>query len=114
MRDIAVRLRSNRTSQAHEPALADRRQTGGPEPIRITFDFSQVDGNGESPAQQKYIKDIIERSKQWLEQALKVQPLSGNLVLPSEFECGDVKKVSLLRPPPACVVQARQTDGCLL
>jgi len=76
----------------HEPALADRRATGF-EPIRITFDFANVESNGEGIEQQQYIKDIINRSKEWLEQALKVPRLSGNLVLPADFECGDVPSV---------------------
>jgi len=88
----ALRLRANRLPQVHEPALADRRATGF-EPIRITFDFAHVESNGEGSEQQQYIKDIINRSKEWLEQALKVPRLSGNLVLPADFECGDVPSV---------------------
>ena len=72
--------------------MADRRATGF-EPIRITFDFSHVESNGEGSEQQQYIKDIINRSKEWLERALKVPRLSGNLVLPADFLCGDVPSV---------------------
>jgi hypothetical protein len=48
-----------------------------------------VDANGRGLKQQQYVKEIINKSKMWLEQALNIRRLSSNLVLPADFKCGD-------------------------
>jgi hypothetical protein len=63
-------------------------------PIRVTFDFSNVESNGLGPAQQEYVKGIMNRAKEWLQKALKVRPVVGNLKFDADpgtggSDCGD-------------------------
>jgi hypothetical protein len=48
-----------------------------------------VDANGQDLKQQQYVKEIINRSKMWLEKAVSVHRLSKNLVLSPEFKCSE-------------------------
>jgi len=107
--------------QKYEPVPTDRRQADAQyESLRVTFDFSKVDANGKSKEQQDYVKGLINRAGQWLQAALKVRRVTGNLMFERSVDengnvyqdtqtypdCGDVKEV-----PQAYVTQgAANTD----
>ena len=48
-------------------------------PLRIHFDWTHVENNGETYQQQQYVKGLVERSGKWLSSALCVRREPGNL-----------------------------------
>ena len=74
-----------RGEQTYGPLQSGRRsgtQDDQYQPIRITFNYDCdvcVDNNGQSKAQQDYVKQNMERSKKWLQSTLKVKRVVGNL-----------------------------------
>jgi hypothetical protein len=72
-------------------------------PLRVTFDFSRVDGSAQPAAQKAYVKGLLGQAGAWLNNALKVRPVAGALKFGrgrSSFgagggrpDCGDVMRV---------------------
>ena len=85
----AVRVPAQQ-AQAYAPLPAGRRQSEDDFlPIRITLDFALMEGA--SAAQQLYVKQVTGNARDWLQQALRVRRIAGNLVVPEAFSCGDVQ-----------------------
>ena len=75
----AIRLPS-RSKQRGQSLRADHGSvTMDYAPLRIHFDWTHVENNGQSSEQQQYVKDIIQQSGAWLSSALSVRPEPGNL-----------------------------------
>ena len=68
-------------------------------PLRVTFDFSRVDGSAQPAAQKAYVKELLGQAGAWLNTALKVRPVAGALKFGrfgaggSGPDCGDVMSV---------------------
>lgn len=68
--DIVVASRSVQDAGQNGLRSAGTRATGDDfAPIRIKFDFTHVDTNGQSSEQQAYVKGLIEKSGEWLRYA---------------------------------------------
>jgi hypothetical protein len=81
--DQIVQREVVRGKQAYEPLQSDRRQADAQyQPIRITFDYTCnvcLEKNGQPQAQHEYVKLNMEKAKTWLQSALKVKRVVGNL-----------------------------------
>ena len=84
-----------RAEQEYASVPTNRREADAQfKPIRVTFDFSNVESNNLGQAQQDYVKGIMNRAKEWLQKALKVRPVEGNLKfyaypVTGGSDCGD-------------------------
>ena len=71
---------------------------GNGQPMRITFDFSLVDNNGQPAAQQDYVKSLLNKAGQWINRALRVRPVLGPLKFSGAgVGCGDEVPASTVK-----------------